>query len=72
MHAFLIHLASGVDPVPRIDCITFLGVDQEVTVHLLHSLFFVPYILYSKNWRLFTRVGGIPGKGLPLVVEIQG
>ena len=47
MHSFLVHLASGVDPVPNFERVGILQVDPDGTVHLLHSLFSVPFGLYS-------------------------
>ena len=46
------------------------GIDQEGTLHLLHSLLSVPVGLYSMDWGLFSFVRKLLVEGLPLVVEI--
>ena len=53
VHAFLVHLASRVDPVPGFEQVALLQVDPDGMVHLLHLLFSVPVGLYSTAWRLF-------------------
>ena len=37
LHAFLMYLASGVYPFSGLECLTLIGVNQDRTVHLLHS-----------------------------------
>ena len=41
LHAFLSHLALGEVPVPGLDRVTLVGVDEDRRVHLMHSLFSV-------------------------------
>ena len=51
-HYFLGHLASGFDPVLDFGRLALIGVDQDGTVPLLHSLFFAPiglYYTYQQN-----------------------
>ena len=40
-------LVSGVDHIPVLEWLTIVGVDPDVMVHLLCSLFSVPVDLYS-------------------------
>ena len=65
LHSFLEHIELGVDPVPGMERIFLLGVDQYGTVYLLHSLFSVPVDLYSKTRRLFACQGDMPGETPP-------
>ena len=46
IHSFLDQLSSGVDYIPVMEQVAFIGVDQDGMVHLLHSLFSVPVDLY--------------------------
>ena len=41
LHAFLSHLALGEVPVPGLEKVTLVGVDEDRRVHLMHSLFSV-------------------------------
>ena len=70
LHAFLAHIAPGVDPVPGLEWICLLGFNRDATVHLLYWLFSILFDLYSKTRRLFTCQGKLSNKGLPLVVEL--
>ena len=53
------------------DLLTLLGVNWDITVHLLHSFLSVPLVPYSKNWNIFAFEGELPFEGLPLVVGLQ-
>ena len=70
MHSLLAHLASGVYPVPRFERVGILQVDPDRTVHILHSLFSIPFDLYSTGRRLFAFWGELPLEGLSPVVEL--
>ena len=65
LHTFLVHLPSGVDPVPMFTGITLYGVDCDETVHLLHYLLSVPVIFYFMARRLFAFLEEILYEGLP-------
>ena len=60
LHAFLGHLASGVEPYPGLERLYLLGVDREGTVHVLHSFFSVPVGCYSTERRLLDFNGELP------------
>ena len=47
LHAFLSHLALGEVPVPGLDKVTLVGVDEDGRVHLMHSLFSFRVNVYS-------------------------
>ena len=59
-HSFLAHLASRVDPVPRLEGVVLLQVDPDETVHVLNSLFSVPVDMYSTDRRIFACRGDLP------------
>ena len=70
IHAFLSHLAYGVDTVPGFSGITLIGAYRDGPVQLLHSFLSIPVVLYSTDRRLFACLGDLPDRGLPPVVEI--
>ena len=47
LHVFLLHLALGELPVPGLEKVTLVGVDEDGRVHLMHSLFSVRVNVYS-------------------------
>ena len=57
VHSFLAHLVSGVDLVPGFEQVGLLQVSPDVVVHVLHSMFSVPFDLYSMARRLFAYRG---------------
>ena len=63
--AFLTLLALGEVPVPGLEKVTLVGVDEDGRVHLMHSLFSVRAKVYSTECCLFACVGGLPAEGLP-------
>ena len=52
------------------DCLALLGFNRDVTFHLLHSFFSILTGPYSTDWWIFTFVGVLSSKSLPLVVVI--
>ena len=50
--------------------VTLVGVNPDRMVHLTHLLFSVWVDMYSTSRRLFSFLGELPAKGLPLVVDI--
>ena len=70
IHAFLGNISYGVDPVPGMECLALLGVNQDGTVHILHSFFDVPVGRYSAERRLLAFSGELPTGGLPPVTEL--
>ena len=70
IHSFLTQLTLGLDPVPGLDRVTLVGVDLDVMVHLMHSILSVWVDIYLAIRRLFSCLGDLPAKGLPLVVDI--
>ena len=70
LHAFLPHLALGEVPVPGLERVTLVGIDEDRRVHLMHSLFSVRVNVYSTECRLFACLGELPAEGLPQVTEI--
>ena len=70
LHAFFSHLAFGVNPVPGFEWVALLQVNPDRTVHLLNSLFSIPFILYSIAQQLFACRGDLSSKVLPPVVEL--
>ena len=70
IHAFLGHLTSGVYLVPGLDLLALLGVDQDRTVHILHSFFSIPAVLYYMDRRLLNFPRVLPSEGLPSVTDI--
>ena len=70
IHSFLDQLASGVDPVPGLERLTFVGADPYGMVHLMHLLFCVWVDIYSNSRRLFGCLVKLIIEGLPLVAEI--
>ena len=70
LHAFLSRLALGEVPVPGLENVTLVGVDEDGRVNLMHSLFSVPVNVYSTECCLFACVGEIPSEGLPQVTEL--
>ena len=68
--AFLSHLALGEVPVPDLEKVTVVGVDEDGRVHLMHSLFSVRVNVYSIECCLFACIGGLPAEGLPQVTEL--
>ena len=70
LHAFLSHLALGGVPVPGLEKVTLVGVDEDGRVHLMHSLFSVRVNVCSTECRLFACVGELPAEGLPQVTEL--
>ena len=54
LHYLLGHLASRLDPVLGFEQVALIGINQDGTVQLLHSLFSVPVGLYSTAQWLFT------------------
>ena len=65
LHAFLSHLALGEVPIPGLEKVTLVGVDEGGRVHLMHSLFSVRVNVYSTECRLYACVGELPAEGLP-------
>ena len=47
IHSFLAQMASGLDPVHRLYRVTLAGVELDIMVHLMHSLFSVRVNIYS-------------------------
>ena len=70
LNAFLSLLALGEVPVPGLDKVTLVGVDEDGRVHLMHSLFSLHVNVYSIECRLFACVGELPAEGLPQVTEL--
>ena len=70
LHFFLSHLALGEVPVPGLERVTLVGVDEDRRMHLMHSLFSVRVDIYSTEFRLFACLRKLPVKGLPPVMEI--
>ena len=56
IHAFLGHLAYRADLVPGMEFLTLLGVNQDGTVHLLHSFFSILIGQYFTDRWLFAFV----------------
>ena len=46
LHVFLGQFATGIDPIPGFSNQALLAVNQDRTVHLLHSLFSVMAVFY--------------------------
>ena len=65
LHDFLSLLAVREVPVPGLDKVTLVGVNEDGRVHLMHSLFSVRVNVYSTEFRLFACVGELPAEGLP-------
>ena len=70
IHSSLEQLTSGAEHIPGLELVAFIGVDQDVTVHLFHLLYSVLVDLYSTSRRIFFCKGELPVKGLPPVIEI--
>ena len=47
LHSFLSHIALGEVPVPGLERVTLVGVDNDGRLHLMHSLFSVRADFYS-------------------------
>ena len=60
------------DPDPELERIDLIGVDRDITVHVLHSFFSVPVGPYSTVKRIYafsgdlTTYGLLPVTGLPV------
>ena len=67
---FLVLLASGVDHIHSLEQVSLIGVDQDITLHLLHSLLFVPFNLYCTSRYLLVCRGELTSEETPTVVEI--
>ena len=63
--AFLENHASRVDSISGFYGITLLDLVRDVTVHLLHSLFSVPFGVYSTTRRIFSCLGVLMEEGPP-------
>ena len=70
LYSFVGYLASGVDLVSGFHALYLIGVNQKVTVHLLHLLFSVPVGLYYTAWGISACGGDMPCEGLLLVVDL--
>ena len=70
IHSFLAHLALGVDLITGLKGVNLVRFNPDGMVNLLHSLFSIRFDLYSASQRIFAYWGGLPVKGLPLVVDI--
>ena len=70
IHSFLVQLVSGVGHIPGLDMVSLIGVEQDGTVHLFHSLLSVSVDLYCISPRLFACRVELTAKGLHPVVEI--
>ena len=70
LHVFLSHLVLGEVPVPGVEKVTLVGVDEDGRVHLMHSLFSVCVNVYSTECRLFACLGELPAESLPQVTEL--
>ena len=70
LHDFLSNLALGKVPVPGLEKVTLVGVDEDGRVHLMHLLFSVRVNVYSTECCLFACVGELPTEGLPQVTDI--
>ena len=70
LHYFLRHLDSGVDPVPRFERLSLLGVSQDGTVNLLHSLLSVTVGFYSMAQWIFACLVELTEAGFPLLAEL--
>ena len=70
LHAFLSHLASGVDPVLRLELLARIFVDSDRTVQILHSLCSVLVGPYNMDRRLLAFSGDLPLEGLPMVIQL--
>ena len=57
-------------PVPGLEKVTLVGVDENGRVHLMHSLFSVRVNVYSSEFRLFACVGELPAEAPPQVTNI--
>ena len=68
INSFLEQVAPGVDRIHGLERVTLVGIEPDEMVHLFHSLFSVPFGLYSTIQRLFAFRGEFPDEGLPLVV----
>ena len=71
LHSFLSHLVLVEVLVPGLEHVSLVGVDKDGRVHLMHSLFSFRVDVYSTECCLFTCLGNLPVKGLPLVMEIS-
>ena len=60
----------GEVPVPGLEKVTLVGVDEDGRVHLMHSLFSVHIDVYSTECSLFACLGKFPAEGPPQVTEI--
>ena len=70
LNSFLSHIVSGSNPVPVFGRLSIIRVDQGRTVHLMHSLFYVPFGFYSMFRRLLVFMAELSDKVLSLMVEI--
>ena len=70
IHAFLGHLAGTEIPVPVIDWVSLLAMEQNGVVHTLHFLFSVLDTACSFTRRPFALDVKIPGLEPPLVLEL--
>ena len=70
IHSFLAQMALGVDLIPILDQVTFVGVETYRMVHCMHFIFSVRVDLYLTSRRLFACLGDLPAEGLPPVVDI--
>ena len=61
---------SRVDTVPGFEWLTLIGIDQNLTVNLLHLLFSVLVGLYYTALRLFNCRGELPSEGLHLLLRL--
>ena len=69
LHTFLCHLDSGLDPVPWLDPLVFLGIDPYGMVHLLlHSFLSVLVVTYAADRRLLDFIVNLPPEGIPTVM----
>ena len=57
-------------PVPGLEKVTLVGVDEDGLVHLMHSLFSVCVNVYSTECHLFACIGELPAEGLPQVTRL--
>ena len=70
LYPFLLHVALGEVPVPVLERVKLVGVDNNGRVHLMHLLLSVCVNVYSTECRIFACMGELPAKGLPQVTDL--
>ena len=63
IHAFLGHLASGVDPTLGLERLNLLGAERDGTVHVFHLFFSIPVGTYATTRWLYVFSGDLPTEG---------